>query len=216
MLLAPAFAALVINVSSTADVSPTLLDRVIAEANAIWHPADVTLVWNRTASTDAALTIVVGDRRGDLRAGESSEPLGWISFANGRPLPEVYVSYTNAVDLLQHSIGAVGRASAMPPLELETYLGRAMGRALAHEVGHYLFASPAHSPRGLMKAARSAWDFFDTTPVRFALSPAERAQAVARLQRPPLLATSDSAYPMCRPPASPPPAALPSPRSTRC
>ena len=32
-------------------------------------------------------------------------------------------------------------------------LGRIIGRAVAHEIGHFLLASPAHASNGLMRAA---------------------------------------------------------------
>ena len=39
-------------------------------------------------------------------------------------------------------------------------LARAMGRALAHEMGHYLLASKEHTKNGLMQAHRTATEFF--------------------------------------------------------
>jgi hypothetical protein len=34
-------------------------------------------------------------------------------------------------------------------------MGRVLGRALAHEIGHYLLRSPDHSVTGLMRAQHS-------------------------------------------------------------
>jgi ubiquinone biosynthesis protein UbiJ len=42
----------------------------------------------------------------------------------------------------------------------ETLLSRALGRALAHEIGHSLMKSKAHARRGLMRSAWRAQEFF--------------------------------------------------------
>jgi hypothetical protein len=43
----------------------------------------------------------------------------------------------------------------MPQAGQEQTLARVLGRALAHEIGHYLLASPAHTATGLMRATQS-------------------------------------------------------------
>ena len=52
--------------------------------------------------------------------------------------------------------GVVGIVEQMPQSQRETLLARAMGRALAHELGHYLLASKVHTEHGLMKAVLTA------------------------------------------------------------
>jgi hypothetical protein len=44
---------------------------------------------------------------------------------------------------------------------VERLLPRALGRALAHELGHYLLARRAHSPTGLMREAFRPEDLAD-------------------------------------------------------
>ena len=145
-------------------VSPSLVRRMTDEADAVWGPSGITFVWERAERGRLAnpLQIVVNDDRG-LPA--SSTPLGWILFGNGGvPQHLIHVSYANAVALLEDSAGIVGSVHRMTVSERETYLGRAMGRALAHEVGHYLLASKTHSPRGLMRATLTAMQLF--SPLR--------------------------------------------------
>ena len=48
----------------------------------------------------------------------------------------------------------------MTPRTRNVTLGRALGRALAHELGHYLLASNAHPPTGLMRSHWPAKDLF--------------------------------------------------------
>ena len=40
-----------------------------------------------------------------------------------------------------------------PPAWRDTLVGRALGRVMAHEIGHYLLASRVHTSEGLMRAA---------------------------------------------------------------
>jgi hypothetical protein len=108
-------------------------------------------------------------------------PLGWIKFENPTtPDHEIYLSYDNAVALLQQSSSVVGRLDSMPQLKRDTLIGRAMGRAFAHELGHYLSASRAHTEKGLMMAVHSAVELFGNDRTRFSLEPSERAWMLAR------------------------------------
>ena len=70
------------------------------------------------------------------------------------------MSYANAQAVMAESRGVVGVIAEMPIVQREMLLARAMGRALAHELGHYLLASKVHTPRGLMKAMLSAPELF--------------------------------------------------------
>ena len=204
MLIAPAFAALVLSISASADVSPTLVDRVVGETNAIWNPAGITLQWIRGGPTDAVLLdVVIGQARGAAHAYDA--PLGWIAFEEGRPQPHLYLSYANAMVLLEGANGVVGSVSHMPILERETYLGRALGRALAHELGHYLLELRTHTAAGLMKANFTAFEFFMPETSHFTITKAQQAEVAARLDRMALVAsaTSGSSSPMSPRPASP-------------
>jgi hypothetical protein len=163
---------------------------VLEEANAIWNAAGVTFVWRRVSPHAAArmdqvpaataLRIVIGTARGIGR--ENRIPLGWIQFDDDGPAREIYVSYRNAVEYLNGSEAVIGIASRMTILEREVYLSRAMGRALAHELGHYLLASKEHTRRGLMQATHTASDFFDTQRRGFGIDAAQRQSVAARLR----------------------------------
>jgi hypothetical protein len=68
----------------------------------------------------------------------------------------------------------------MPRLQREILLARAMGRALAHELGHYIAASKTHTSRGLMKAVHSAYELFGPPRDQFGLAAAEQQRMLAR------------------------------------
>jgi hypothetical protein len=57
-------------------------------------------------------------------------------------------------------------------------VGRALGRVLAHEIGHVLLAVADHRQIGLMRPSFSAGDLLRSGLASFSLSPAE----IARLQ----------------------------------
>ena len=70
-----------------------------------------------------------------------------------------------------------------PDLLRDLVYGRVMGRALAHEVGHYLLRSRQHSEVGLMRAQQSVVDLVALDRRQFALSIGEMKQ-LARLLSP--------------------------------
>ena len=71
----------------------------------------------------------------------------------------------------------------MPIFEREVLMARAIGRALAHELGHYFLASKEHTKKGLMKAHRTAVEFFgqDARPFTGTSAAAPQAAGLAAL-----------------------------------
>jgi hypothetical protein len=189
-----------ITVSGSA-VSPTLVKRVLEETDAIWRVAGFSFVWRR--ETDAAraridagpclapgLRVTIGSgRAADAeRRYDNIMALGWIVFDDGQPDSEIYISYDNAEAYMISSRGTVGLVDRMPILEREFLLARVMGRALAHEIGHFLLASKVHTPRGLMMARHTASEFFGYERTAFAIDPAQRQAVAARLRKSPAVA----------------------------
>jgi hypothetical protein len=176
----PAPPPIVVNISAAPNVSASLVALVIAEVDAIFRSAGVSFIWSRGESTPTALRVAIGNEAGAAR--EGGMPLGWIKFADGRPQQEIYVSYANAEKLMEESRGiVVWLDNNMSIAERQRMLGRVMGRALAHELGHYLLATKAHTAKGLLKAVRSAQELFGFDRRRFQLEPAQRTQIAARL-----------------------------------
>ena len=162
---------LVIGVTVAVDISPTLIPRVLAEAESIWRTAGVVIVWEREGGIEMhapMLRVWIGGAKG-LGSQEQAMPLGWIGFdEDGTPTRNIYVSHTNALTLLNMT-ESERSPSRMPRAELETLLGRAMGRALAHELGHFLLTLKGHTETGLMRARRTSTEFFSRDSSRLAL-----------------------------------------------
>ena len=186
----------VVGVTVVSDIPPAMAARILREAGEIWRAAGVDIVWQRSTGTVAAkpsVRITIGNWAGAGMREDKSMPLGWIVFTDGEPEHEIYVSYTNAALLLDASRGNISPSNQMPRAERETLLARALGRAMAHELGHFLLGSSAHSAHGLMRAKRTATDFFSPDRSRFDLEPREKASVAARLTTPIVLASRQPA-----------------------
>jgi hypothetical protein len=84
---------------------------------------------------------------------------------------------------MEESRAVVGLVFQKTTFERELLLGRALGRALAHELGHYLLATKDHASKGLLRGARSAQEFFSPDRSSFAIQPIDRGLIVARLSK---------------------------------
>jgi hypothetical protein len=181
MLITAIAVALTINVSAASDIPSTLVSRALDETDSIWRAAGVEFVWKRAPApyTPATLTVVIGHNVRPVREGALA--LGWIYFDESTPGQRLYISYANVQQLMRESVGVTGPPDHMPLFEREVLMARAIGRALAHELGHYFLASKEHTRNGLMKAHRTATEFFGPDARPFKLDGAQRSLITARL-----------------------------------
>jgi hypothetical protein len=185
---------MVITLAIAPGVSASLVTRVLAETDAIWRAGGFSFVWQRAVPLTAAsrldqpepyrpstLRVVIGEDRGIAR--DHRTPLGWIVFdGEHEPQREIYLSHANAKGLMEGARGVIGLIDQMPPVQREILLARAMGRALAHELGHFLLASKVHTPRGLLKAGRTAAELFSNARSGFTIDASQRQQIATRLR----------------------------------
>jgi hypothetical protein len=160
------------------EMTDSLVRRICAEADDIWQPAGVALECHRIRSVQEASgwpLIVNLDEQQARRRPEGA--LGWILFTTDSPGRSIYLSQAHAEELIRHSPGWRNITVAWH----ETLIGRALGRALAHEVGHYLLRSKLHTPRGLMRAVLSGDEFLALSRDGFELTP-DQSLAAARLR----------------------------------
>jgi hypothetical protein len=157
---------------------------MVAEADAIWRPHGVTIglvAPDDVAAGSARMSVL-------LETTAVREPqtvgLGSIWFAeDGLPAPLIRINVQAvAVRIRSERIG--GRRFDSWPQTLERRITtRALGRVLAHEVGHYVLASPAHSRSGLMRASFSGRQLAEWDRSSFALEPVVLPRLRARLAR---------------------------------
>lgn len=150
------------------------LRAALALVASIWAPVidvSVSLPAAPTpAGTGDTLHVLVRDRR--LEGSESG--LAWIPFVNGEPLNELTVSLAAVHHLRDHGQWNGRSFATLAPRASALFVQRAIGRAIAHEIGHYLLRSRVHERRGLMRAV---FTVDETMKVRPALGPAARSYA---------------------------------------
>jgi hypothetical protein len=162
-------------------VTDSLMSRIREEASAIWASAGIAFEWHRVDSEARALEwpldITVDDRRASVEPGGA---LGWIMFTDNRPGHSIHLSRACADDLVRATPGLIDTSLASH----EIFVGRALGRALAHELGHYLLQSKAHSSRGLMRRIWNSDDSFGLSRAGLELTTDQRAAVIAYLAGP--------------------------------
>lgn len=148
----------------------------MAEATAIWAPygVDVREAHPDEPGRDGAvrLTVVLVDRPAGSMVAET---LGSIRFFDAVPERKIAI-YPDAIASLVSKVSFSGVNSAVWPTALrDEILGRVTGRALAHELGHFLLRARQHSPNGLMRAGLFTRDLMSVDGRPFVLSTDEAA-----------------------------------------
>jgi hypothetical protein len=157
-------------------VSPAVRANAIKEAERIWNRYDVSLVTDGdgqcAAPGPAALTVTI-DVGHDPASGDTG--LGAIQFSSdGTPASDIVLHY-DAVTRIVTSAPFMGLHPALWPAGLrEEIVARALGRALAHEIGHYLLRSPHHASSGLMQARHKGSALGSPNDRAFALTKTDR------------------------------------------
>ncbi len=180
-LAAPVPSSLTIAVHMTHGMSNAIAKDALREASAIWKLGGVTLDWHATSEPPggggrSTVNVTFDDAPGSV-AGQDV-PLGWVTLdAAGVPEGTIFLSRRNALRLAE----TIDEYRERPLKFKERLAARALGRALAHELGHYLTGSKEHTVSGLMKGRRLADEFFSTACVGFDVNGDERRLAARML-----------------------------------
>jgi hypothetical protein len=178
---APVPSSLTIAVHMTHGMSNAIAKDALREASAIWKLGGVTLDWHATSEAPggggrSTVSVTFDDAPGSV-AGRDV-PLGWVTLdAAGVPEGTIFLSRKNALRLAE----TIDEYRERPLKFKERLVARALGRALAHELGHYLTGSKEHTVSGLMKGRRLADEFFSPSCVGFDVNGDERRQAARML-----------------------------------
>jgi hypothetical protein len=161
---------------------PRRLREIAAEIAGIWAPyLDVVVAWPGDVvarGLDDLLELVITDR---LPENRSPHALGWIEFLTpSRPASTISVSVASARRLAAEAPWAVRAALAHGEMR-ERFVARALGRGIAHELGHYLLRAPGHAARGLMRPHFDAADMLNTRTAKFRLDASQAVLLNARL-----------------------------------
>ena len=166
---------------------------LMAEAESIWKLGHIRLKWLRE-STEAdegdTLRVLVMARPvatsahspwtvGELLRSEGFRPIAIASTIGARRI----------IDESQWD-------QLLAPATLHDYrLGVVLGRAVAHEIGHYMLRTNTHATRGLMRARIASREFADLRSGSFRLDQAAEAYLAALAARGTPLDTVTFSYP---------------------
>ena len=178
--------ALVLQVTLAFHDSLPLADPVVRaavqEAADIWAPYGLDL--KRAPACDRApvdglvLAVEAADRGSP---GPVGVVLGEVAFRpDGTPEPRVSL-FLNALLALIADTRALSLAALQSPRVLhDLIVGRAVGRVLAHEIGHYILATRTHGTAGLMRSSQRSDELVAPSRAGFKLSAVEAAQILVR------------------------------------
>jgi hypothetical protein len=147
------FVVLALRFDGPSELPPAQRSVMVQEADALWRPHGVAVV--DAACFDRAIRLTVRIQPGAKRiAREGARRLGAIDFdEHNEPATTVMLDARGILETISR-VRQAGRPIDQWPAAFGNHAaGRALGRVLAHEIGHYLLASRQHSSAGLMRAA---------------------------------------------------------------
>lgn len=156
LVLSPGEIELGVDIGALATMPPRQLRAMSREAQALWQPYGVRLTWVLAAGPgtlpQAGDSLKVVDNANDHRATDERR-LGAVLFLEGNVVADKTVVLSiNAVGrIAEQTPWASRRVTDWPRGVREELLGRALGRVLAHEIGHYLLLWRSHTADGLMR-----------------------------------------------------------------
>lgn len=139
---------------------PRQLRALMREAEIIWQPYGVALTWvllDRASKVllPADTVRITRDDAGnrDRAYARANRRLGSVLFlGSGRPDNTVSLAVDAIRRIVDDTSSAGRRVADWPPSVREELVGRAIGRVLAHEIGHYLLIWRSHTADGLMRS----------------------------------------------------------------
>ena len=150
---------------------------VMGEAARIWAPYGVTFCWGDLDDACGGLEVklrvlLAADPPAPPRTAHSS-PLGWIWFRGAEPGGDIVLSVNGVRSLVSRARLGERPLASLPASVIESQLPAAVGRTLAHEIGHFVLRDRTHARRGLMVSR------FTPNQVTFAPAAAFRLPAEA-------------------------------------
>ena len=138
------------------------------EAAAIWREQNVAIDWHPAASLRSVapnrLRVLVVENRLMDKAVEPINVGELVRPSNGHAVALI------SIESAQKLVASVrGRAGYELIAVDQRRLGIVLGRALAHEIGHYVLDTPTHARIGLMRPTFNALEFTELRGGAFAL-----------------------------------------------
>jgi hypothetical protein len=138
----------------------------------IWTPQGIAIRWTCEHEDDCLRVVLIEQRAFAEAVGPRRFAcLGSVPFLAGRPVRTLYVAVNRLRELVRKSAHF-----NTPTAVRELLVARAAGRAAAHELAHYLLATPQHSGDGLLRSTFSSEDLLGAFLEPFQLTDRQREQ----------------------------------------
>jgi hypothetical protein len=171
-----------VRIDQDAGLPPAQLSEALNEMQRIWRAAGVTITAGRYGEPSAPGGATVSLRLLGTAARKSNggTVLAWVSLTeSGQPAPILFVSLEGIRELLD-PVEFRGHPLRKRPQSIrDRLLAMAIGRAAAHELGHFLRPERQHTTHGLMRARYRTSDLIGDSLVPFQV-PADERVAVRR------------------------------------
>jgi len=158
---------------------------MIREADAIWRPHGVAVALEGRGGP--ALPIPGAELPLALRFADPPAArlgrLGAVRLVHGVPERSLDIVAADVSTLVGQAVWHGRRVDEWPATMVDQIKGRALGRVLAHELGHFLLASPVHTRIGLMRAGFTARDLASADRRPFQVNREYLPRLGARLDR---------------------------------
>jgi hypothetical protein len=149
-------------------LSASVRTALVGETESIWRRCGVAIRWlspnDPSPPGPARLRAFIVEKR-SIPAANGAFAIGELISSSGSH-PVAFVSIEEAQRLVTFTRGSMGYDLTV--LE-ERRLGVTLGRALAHEIGHFLLRTNTHARSGLMRSQFQAAEFTDLRDGTFAL-----------------------------------------------
>src|SRR5262245_19336758 len=165
-----------VRLTSSNELSSISQRALIKETEAIWRDANVQILWIADNAVDDERPLRILVTRRVVRPSDLHRmPVGELVRFEDRSAVAM-ASISTALRIVEES-------PELPlidlPLLRQHQLGVVLGRAVAHEIGHYLLQTNTHSPYGLMRASIDAREFADLRTGGFRLDRESQASLAA-------------------------------------
>ena len=154
------------------------------EATRIWLRHGVALTWTQHPRADCQTVVPIvfdAEQLTKMGRGKYADALAVTIFSGGSRV--VYVSAPHAFQMLAQ-LPEISRIESVGERDLRG--GLLIGRVVAHELGHVLLTTVAHSPTGLMRPVFGLKDVLSADDRMTDLSPVETDRLAMRFSLMPL------------------------------
>jgi len=145
-----------LHLEDRAELARAARDEMMRTARMLWRAAGVDVQSspdpfpgdNAEGGVHMRVTIAADAGPSSLTA---PRPIASIRFVDKKPSTSIDVYLIEVRKLMDLLVFDDRRLAHQPGLFQDEMLGRILGRALAHEIGHFVFASAGHARSGLMR-----------------------------------------------------------------